>query len=184
MKRKCLYIFAVFIVAAITCIFQSRETTQRNKEMAHYVVDYIRSPASLPLSTAMTELSALHGYSISQYTLAEFYLYGSDGKSLDYARARYWYEQAADQNNLKAQSQLGWLYLKGLGVKQDTRRAILWYKEAAEQGHAHAQYSLGLIYKNGIGINANNYEARKWLKLAAEQHYKDAKSLLIALPAH
>lgn len=152
--------------------------------MAHYVVDYIRSPVSIPLSTAMTELSALNGYPASQYKLAELYLQGSDGKSLDYAQARYWYEQAAAQNNLKALSQLGWLYLKGLGVKQDTRQAIRWYKEAAEQGHAHAQYTLGLIYKNGTGINANNYEARKWLKLAAEQHYKNAESLLAALPAH
>ncbi|MGC9857040.1 tetratricopeptide repeat protein, partial [Escherichia coli] len=76
------------------------------------------------------------------------------------------------------------LYLKGLGVKPDTRKAILWYKEAAEQGYAHAQYTLGLIYRNGSGINVNHYESQKWLKLAAKQHYKNAERLLAGLPAH
>ncbi|MEH4234181.1 tetratricopeptide repeat protein, partial [Escherichia coli] len=79
---------------------------------------------------------------------------------------------------------LGWIYLKGLGVKPDTRKAILWYKEAAEQGYAHAQYTLGLIYRNGSGINVNHYESQKWLKLAAKQHYKNAERLLAGLPAH
>lgn len=89
-----------------------------------------------------------------------------------------------NQENPRAQSKLGWIYLKGLGVKPDTRKAILWYKEAAEQGYAHAQYTLGLIYRNGTGINVNHYESQKWLKLTAKQHYKNAERLLAGLPAH
>ena len=93
-------------------------------------------------------------------------------------------KKGAEQENPRAQSKLGWIYLKGLGVKPDTRKAILWYKEAAEQGYAHAQYTLGLIYRNGSGINVNHYESQKWLKLAAKQHYKNAERLLAGLPAH
>ncbi len=147
-------------------------------------VSWQHYPGSLPLTTAATELSAIHGHSTSQYRLGEFYLHGSDGKPLDYTQARYWYEQSAEQENPRAQSKLGWIYLKGLGVKPDTRKAILWYKEAAEQGYAHAQYTLGLIYRNGTGINVNHYESQKWLKLAAKQHYKNAERLLAGLPAH
>ena len=184
MNKKLMYIFAIFIVAAITCISQPKKTTLRDKAMVNYAFDYLSSPGSLPFTTAATELSAIHGHSTSQYRLGEFYLHGSDGKPLDYTQARYWYEQSAEQENPRAQSKLGWIYLKGLGVKPDTRKAILWYKEAAEQGYAHAQYTLGLIYRNGSGINVNHYESQKWLKLAAKQHYKNAERLLAGLPAH
>ncbi|EJW5829018.1 sel1 repeat family protein [Escherichia coli] len=168
----------------MTCISQPKKTTLRDKAMVNYAFDYLSSPGSLPLTTAATELSAIHGHSTSQYRLGEFYLHGSDGKPLDYTQARYWYEQSAEQENPRAQSKLGLIYLKGLGVKPDTRKAILWYKEAAEQGYAHAQYTLGLIYRNGTGINVNHYESQKWLKLAAKQHYKNAERLLAGLPAH
>ncbi len=112
MNKKLMYIFAIFIVAAITCISQPKKTTLRDKAMVNYAFDYLSSPGSLPLAT---ELSAIHGHSTSQYRLGEFYLHGSDGKPLDYTQARYWYEQSAEQENPRAQSKLGWIYLKGLG---------------------------------------------------------------------
>ncbi|HAH9261247.1 TPA: sel1 repeat family protein, partial [Escherichia coli] len=115
MNKKLMYIFAIFIVAAITCISQPKKTTLRDKAMVNYAFDYLSSPGSLPLTTAATELSAIHGHSTSQYRLGEFYLHGSDGKPLDYTQARYWYEQSAEQENPRAQSKLGWIYLKGLG---------------------------------------------------------------------
>ncbi|QGX87500.1 sel1 repeat family protein [Escherichia coli] len=185
MNKKLMYIFAIFIVAAITCISQPKKTTLRDKAMVNYAFDYLSSPGSLPLTTAATELSAIHGHSTSQYRLGEFYLHGSDGKPLDYTQARYWYEQSAEQEKIPRahKSRAGWIYhQKARG--RPMRKAILWYKEAAEQGYAHAQYTLGLIYRNGTGINVNHYESQKWLKLAAKQHYKNAERLLAGLPAH
>lgn len=109
MNKKLMYIFAIFIVAAITCISQPKKTTLRDKAMVNYAFDYLSSPGSLPFTTAATELSAIHGHSTSQYRLGEFYLHGSDGKPLDYTQARYWYEQSAEQENPRAQSKLGWI---------------------------------------------------------------------------
>lgn len=97
-----MYIFAIFIVAAITCISQPKKTTLRDKAMANYAFDYLSSPGSLPFTTAATELSAIHGHSTSQYRLGEFYLHGSDGKPLDYTQARYWYEQSAETRKIHA----------------------------------------------------------------------------------
>lgn len=97
MNKKLMYIFAIFIVAAITCISQPKKTTLRDKAMVNYAFDYLSSPGSLPFTTAATELSAIHGHSTSQYRLGEFYLHGSDGKPLDYTQARYWYEQSANR---------------------------------------------------------------------------------------
>ena len=48
MNKKLMYIFAIFIVAAITCISQPKKTTLRDKAMVNYVFDYLSSPGSLP----------------------------------------------------------------------------------------------------------------------------------------
>jgi TonB family protein len=44
-----------------------------------------------------------------------------------------WYRKAADQDNAQAESNIGSLYAKGLGVPQDSSEAEAWYKKAA--GH-------------------------------------------------
>ena len=72
MNKKLMYIFAIFIVAAITCISQPKKTTLRDKAMVNYAFDYLSSPGSLPFTTAATELSAIHGHSTSQYRLENF----------------------------------------------------------------------------------------------------------------
>ncbi|EGD0832005.1 sel1 repeat family protein, partial [Escherichia coli] len=48
MNKKLMYIFAIFIVAAITCISQPKKTTLRDKAMVNYAFDYLSSPGSLP----------------------------------------------------------------------------------------------------------------------------------------
>lgn len=48
-----MYIFAIFIVAAITCISQPKKTTLRDKAMVNYAFDYLSSPGSLPFTTAV-----------------------------------------------------------------------------------------------------------------------------------
>ncbi|ENB5767444.1 sel1 repeat family protein, partial [Escherichia coli] len=57
MNKKLMYIFTIFIVAAITCISQPKKTTLRDKAMVNYAFDYLSSPGSLPFTTAATELS-------------------------------------------------------------------------------------------------------------------------------
>ncbi len=103
MNKKLMYIFAIFIVAAITCISQPKKTTLRDKAMVNYAFDYLSSPGSLPFTTAATELSAIHGHSTSQYRLGRKSIFMvSDGKPLDYTQARYWYEQSAKPRKIHA----------------------------------------------------------------------------------
>lgn len=183
MKKGYLYIAAIVLFTPIFYVIQSDEEIQRNKLMTQFIIQYVQSPSAEPFSTAITELSALHGLSISQYNLAGYYLNGSHGKSQDYTLAKSWYEKAAAQMNRKAQSQLGWIYMKGLGVKQDSQQAIFWYTKSANQGNPNAQYALGYIYKNGIGVPVNIAESRKWLTLAAKQHDQRAEKVLRNLSA-
>ena len=54
---------------------------------------------------------------------------------------------------------LGWLHMKGLGVKQDAEEALSLYRQAAGQGFAVAQYNLGLAYRRGRGVAQDLTEA-------------------------
>ena len=77
-------------------------------------------------------------------------------------------------NGLLAQSNLGWMYLNGLGVEQNDSIAARWYQRAAEQGDARAQNNLGILYATGRGLPRNDMQAYGWFKLAAAQGYPDA----------
>jgi len=87
----------------------------------------------------------------------------------DYVEAMRWYRQAADQGNTVAQTHVGYLYEKGLGVPQDNAQALLWYRRAADRGHAAAQRNLGNFYQQGIGVARDYAEALRWFRLAADQ---------------
>ena len=63
----------------------------------------------------------------------------------DYAKAREWYEKAADKGDADAMSNLGLLYGNGQGVAQDYAKAREWYEKAADKGDASAMFSLGLL---------------------------------------
>jgi len=62
----------------------------------------------------------------------------------------YWYERAADQEDMLAKYQLGRIYgTDGFG-KRDHELALMWYRLAAKQGDARAQYRLGTYYSQGF----------------------------------
>ena len=61
-----------------------------------------------------------------------------------------------------AQCNLGGMYDKGIGVKQDYKEAVAWYRKAAEQGHAKAQFNLGTMYDKGQGVKQDHKEEVMW----------------------
>ena len=75
----------------------------------------------------------------------------------------------AEQGNATAQYNLGQMYRRGEGVKQDDAEAVKWYRKAAEQGNIDAQNAMGEVYLSGIGGKQNDAEAVKWYRKAAEQ---------------
>ena len=68
-----------------------------------------------------------------------------------------------------AQCNLGAMYGRGHGVKQDHKEAVEWYSEAATQELAQTQCNLGIAYVNGHGVDQDYKEAFKWFRKAAEQ---------------
>ena len=103
------------------------------------------------------------------YNIGEDYYYGRNGVAQDNKEAVKWYRLAAEQGNVAAQFDLGFMYANGRGVAQDDKEAVKWYRLAAEQGDADAQSNLGNMYRSGEGVAQDDKEAVKWYRLAAEQ---------------
>ena len=69
----------------------------------------------------------------------------------------------------KAQTNLGRMYLKGLGVNQNFAEALNCYRKAAEQESPVAQNQLGWMYHNGLGVEQDLAVAIYWYQKSAEQ---------------
>jgi len=76
--------------------------------------------------------------------------------------------------DLKAQYDVGNMYLKGQGVTRDAKEAFQWFKKAADKNYSRAQYKLGYLYHRGEGTAKNNDQAFKWVSKSAGQGYKPA----------
>ena len=86
-----------------------------------------------------------------------------------------------------AQAMLGGRYMRGVGVKQDSKRAVILYRLAAAQGHCQSQYNLGCYYRQLNGFAANekqsisnggvdhDFLAVEFFSLAAEQGHAEAQ---------
>ena len=105
-------------------------------------------------------------------------MYAGRGVPEDDAEAIKWYRLAAEQGNVDAQYDLGFMYAFGPGVPQDDAEAVKWYRLAAEQGHPDAQFNLGLMYVKGKGVPQDYAEAMKWYRRAAEQGHAVAQTNL------
>ena len=69
----------------------------------------------------------------------------------------------AQQGDASSQNNLGLMYEKGPGVRQDYAQAAGWFRKAAEQGDAYAQHNLALMYAFGRGVPQNYTIAKEWL---------------------
>ena len=77
--------------------------------------------------------------------------------------------QAADSGDVSAISNLGFMYVKGIGIEKNEEDGVKWYRKAAELGHLTSQFNLGVMYAKGRGVEQNYVESLKWYKMAAEQ---------------
>ena len=84
----------------------------------------------------------------------------------------------AAQGDPGAQTSLGFLYAKGLGLPQDYAKARGWFEKAAAQGEPEAQYNLGFLYHKGQGVPRDDVKARQWWEKAAAQGYAWAQNTL------
>ena len=85
----------------------------------------------------------------------------------NYATALKIWLPAAKQGDAAAQTYVGEIYEKGLGVMADYALAASWYRKAAEQGHARAMINLGYLYESGLGVPQDLVQAMNWYRKAS-----------------
>ena len=77
-----------------------------------------------------------------------------------------------------AQTSIGLMFERGLGVDANPKEAFSWYYQAASKGNLLAAFHLGSLYERGLGIEQNYKYAAKWYLVAAKQGSEPA---LVAL---
>jgi TPR repeat protein len=108
----------------------------------------------------------------SAYRLGVEYLDGTPNVvKRDVAKGTRWIRLAAEENEPRAQFELGTLYEAGTGLKADLAAAARWYLKAAERGHVHGQYNIATMLETGDGIARDPVEALKFYTLAARQGF-------------
>ena len=87
----------------------------------------------------------------------------------NYATALKVWMGAAQGGDKAAQTYVGEIYEKGMGVPPDYAAAASWYKKAADQGYPRALINLGFLYEQGLGVPKD--------QMAALQLYRKAGGL-------
>lgn len=99
----------------------------------------------------------------------------------NYSSAVEYYRLAAAMGNMDAVSNLGYCYLYGRDIEQNTSLAIAYFKVAAEQGNVDAAYKLGDIYSsdkwNVKDIDLSLYYYNAAAKLLIDEDW-DTESLV------
>ena len=70
----------------------------------------------------------------------------------DHASALKVWMPGATEGDKAAQTYVGEIYEKGVGITPDYAAAASWYRKAADQGYARAQINLGFLYEKGLGV--------------------------------
>jgi hypothetical protein len=94
------------------------------------------------------------------------------GEYVAFDRANYatalkvWLPLAKD-GDATAQSYVGEIFEKGLGVPPDYAAAAEWYRRAADGGSSRAAINLGALYEQGLGVPKDVGQALNWYRRAA-----------------
>ncbi len=92
-------------------------------------------------------------------------------KAQDYTTAAKNWMPLAHKGIPAAQVELGKLYTRGLGVKQNNKTALNLFIRASEKNNEQAMFEIGKIYEKGTGVPKDVHKAKEWYQLAANNGY-------------
>ncbi|HXI88250.1 MAG TPA: tetratricopeptide repeat protein, partial [Parvularculaceae bacterium] len=143
-----------------------------------------KTAAETSAAIAGIEQAAELGWPPAQLQLGELYKLGQ-GVPEDPAKARTWYERAANGGNVLAMHRAGVMEARGQGGPRDEAAAIAWFEKAGNFGLVDSQYNLGALYHPG-GDNSRSgvqdaAKAYYWYSLAAKNGDQQAGALAASL---
>jgi len=92
-----------------------------------------------------------------------------------YVKAAAAFEAAAKEGDPGAERQLGFMYYRGLGFKQDNAKAVAQFEQAGTHGDLESQVNLGSMYENGLSVPQSDAKSAYWYRLAAEQGHRQSQ---------
>jgi len=93
----------------------------------------------------------------------------------DYKTALAEWTVLAEQNDPAAMRNIGHLYRRGLGTKQNFERAMHWYMRASKLGFPRAQANVASMYLRGQGVKQDYVKAAEWFTKAARNGHTIAQ---------
>jgi hypothetical protein len=190
--KDLLWMLFLILLFSITVTAQSKSPTENKQSKSH------QEPASeynQQANVAMHEKrfddairlfkrAAEAGDGSAMRFLGDTLYYGKF-QAQDYPAARSYYEKAEAIGYLGAlgANNLGVIYAKGLGVKQDYKRAFQLFQKSAAGGASCGMYNLGSSYEQGLGVAQDYKQARQWYEKSAANGNEDAKIRLQKMPS-
>lgn len=132
--------------------------------------------ADYPAAVATWRPLAERGDADAQFNLGQAYRLGR-GVPLDLAAAKIWFERAARNGHIDAQTTLGLLIFEN----GDRSQGLKWLKQAADQGEPRALLVYGTALYNGDGIAADRVLGYAFVSRAAAQGLAPAQDTLAQL---
>lgn len=99
---------------------------------------------------------------------------GEAGEEKNVEEGLYWLTRAAEEGDVKAASNLGWLYIQGEVLDKDLKKGVEWLAKASEAGLPVAQSLLGDLYRAGEGVAPDSVKADSLYREAFEHGLADA----------
>lgn len=133
------------------------------------VVDCLLPGQVRRLGSKMTILTARRAMKTSQ---RDCEIRGGEYVAFDranYATALKVWLPLAEGGDTAAQTYVGEIYEKGLGVPPDHGVAAQWYRKASDAGFARAAINLGYLYERGLGVPRDQTAALNLYRKAAGQ---------------
>jgi TPR repeat protein len=96
-------------------------------------------------------------------SIAESYLKGVNGCSVDPAKGFQLLKKSADLGNPNSNLKVADMYLNGVGVQKNHANAFKYYNKSHTLGNTNATYNLGICYMNGIGVDQDKNLAVQYL---------------------
>lgn len=122
------------------------------------------------------ERAAADGYAPAQNYLG-FLLYKEERPD----SALSWFMRAADQGDMTAYTNIGWMLLNGEGAVRDFDKALYWLREGVRRDSPAAAAMLADMYRTAAGVDADTIQARalydRALELYAKGRYRDAGAI-------
>ena len=173
-RRYCMLILGVFLfVMLVACHYRSGEGQKPLPPLPQasadklFIVDCLLPGQVRKLGTSVTYLAPRQPV---KTTALDCEIRG--GEYVAYDRSNYdtalkvWLSQAEGGDKV-AQTYVGEVYERGLGIEPDYALAAKWYQKAADQGYASAQINLGHLYEKGLGVPQDKTLALSWYRKAA-----------------